>query len=87
MLPEVISKRVDALLRGEGLRDTTLSRGLLTECLYRYGQMTQSDIGKRVGGIGYSRVSQLRRAFREAAEADRHVQDLFVRAQCLIAKD
>jgi hypothetical protein len=46
VLPGVISKRIEALLRGEGLRDTTLGRGLLTECLYRYGQMTQSDIGK-----------------------------------------
>ncbi len=87
VLPGVISKRIEALLRGEGLRDTTLGRGLLTECLYRYGQMTQSDIGKQVGGIGYSRVSQLRRAFREAEEADRHVHDLFMRAQRMIAKD
>jgi REP element-mobilizing transposase RayT len=87
VLPEVISKRIEALLRGEGLRDTTIGRGLLTECLYRYGQMTQSDIGRHVGGIGYSRVSQLRRAFREAAEADRHVRELFVRAQQVIAKD
>jgi REP element-mobilizing transposase RayT len=87
VLPEVISRRVEALLRGEGLRDTTIGRGLLTECLYRYGQMTQSDIGRHVGGIGYSRVSQLRRAFREAAEGDRHVRELFVQAQQEIAKD
>ncbi|MFZ5862849.1 MAG: hypothetical protein ACOYXR_08425 [Nitrospirota bacterium] len=87
VLPGVISRRIEALLRGEGLRDTTLGRGLLTECLYRYGQMTQSDIGTHVGGVGYSRVSQLRRAFREAVEADRHVHDLFLRAQRLIAKD
>jgi REP element-mobilizing transposase RayT len=87
VLPGVINKRIEALLRGEGIRDTALGRGLLTECLYRYGQMTQSAIGRHVGGVGYSRVSQLRRAFREAAEADRHVHDLFVRAQQLIAKD
>jgi hypothetical protein len=49
--------------------------------------MTQAAIGKQVGGVGYSRVSQLRRAFREAAEADRQVQELFVRAERLIAKD
>jgi hypothetical protein len=87
VLPRVINERVEALLRGEGLRDTVLGRGLLTECLYRYGQMTQAAIGKQVGGVGYSRVSQLRRAFREAAEADRQVQELFVRAERLIAKD
>ena len=87
VLPKVINERVEVLLRGEGLRDTVLGRGLLTECLYRYGQMTQAAIGKQVGGVGYSRVSQLRRAFREAAETDRQVQELFVRAERLIAKD
>ena len=87
VLPKVINERVEALLRGEGLRNTVLGRGLLTECLYRYGQMTQAAIGKQVGGVGYSRVSQLRRAFREAAETDRQVQELFVRAERLIAKD
>jgi hypothetical protein len=59
---------------------------MLTECLFRYGQMTRSDIGGHVGGIGYRRVSQLRRAFREAAESDPHAQDLFVPAQRLSQK-
>jgi REP element-mobilizing transposase RayT len=86
-LPGVIGKRIEALLNGEGLRDTMLGRGLLVECLYRYGQMTQSNIGKQVGGISYSRVSQLRRAFREAMEGDRRIQSLFVRAQRAITKD
>ena len=87
VLPRVINERVDALLRGEGLRDTALGRGLLTECLYRYGQLTQGDIGKQIGGVGYSRVSQLRRAFRDAAEMDRGVQELFARAERAITKD
>jgi putative transposase len=86
-LPRMIHERVDALLRTEGLRDTAVGRGLLTECLYRYGQMTQVAIGRRIGGVGYSRVSQLRRAFRDAAESDRRVHQLFMRAQQMIAKD
>jgi hypothetical protein len=46
--------------------------------------MTQAAIGKQVGGVAYSRVSQLRRTFRET---DRQVQELFVRAERLIAKN
>ena len=87
VLPSIIASRVDALLRGEGLRDTVMGRGLLTECLYRYGQLTQADIGRQLGGIGYSRVSQIRRAFREALEANRQLRGVLARAEQLIAKD
>ena len=35
-------------------------RGIVSELLYRYGNLTQSEIGKILGGISYSGISKLR---------------------------
>lgn len=47
-------------------------RSFLMECLYRYSGLTQKEIGERMGGVGYSRVSRargdLRRRMKERPE-------------------
>jgi putative transposase len=64
---EITGNQTEALLkRGRGVSE----RALLMEVLYRCCDITQSDIGRLVGGIDYSAVSQARKRFREKMEND-----------------
>ncbi len=40
-----------------------IKRAMLMEILYRYGRLTQPEIGSMLGGIDYSAVSQARKRF------------------------
>jgi REP-associated tyrosine transposase len=59
---ELTGKNVeDICRRGKN----SLERAMLMELLYRFCQLSQPQIGRLVGGIDYSGVSQVRRRLRE----------------------
>ncbi|MBI1824042.1 MAG: transposase, partial [Nitrospirae bacterium] len=66
ILPKKVKEIVEQIIKEEGIREEKIKAGIMMECLHRYGQMSQAEIGKQVGEVGYSRVSQLRRYLREA---------------------
>jgi len=60
-------------------------RGLLMEMLYRYGELSQREIGAMLG-IDYSAVSIGRKRFLGMMEADPELTALFTRAQTRISQ-
>jgi chromosomal replication initiation ATPase DnaA len=44
------------------------------EMMYRYGKISQEEIGKRLGGLDYSAVSRERTRLRERLESDRKLR-------------
>jgi REP element-mobilizing transposase RayT len=64
---KVVAVEKEALLaRGR----QSIERAMLMELLYRYCRLTQPEIGKIVGGIAYSAVSQSRKRLRERLNRD-----------------
>jgi REP element-mobilizing transposase RayT len=59
--------RQDVLTRGRN----TIARAMLMEFLYRFCQITQSQIGEMMGGIDYSAVSQARSRLRKRLLQDK----------------
>ena len=49
-------------------------RNLLMECLYRYSGLTQREIGERMGGVGYSRVSRARGDLRRLMQKESKIE-------------
>ncbi len=60
----------DLLQRGRCVAE----KALLMEVLYRYCDITQRDIGRLVGGIDYSAVSQARKRLREKMDSDENLK-------------
>jgi hypothetical protein len=87
VVPKVVMEKVEAMLMNEGLGETGLSRAILMECLHRYGQLSQAEIGRQMGGVGYSRVSQLRRYIREELQTNPKVQIIFAKIERVLTKD
>jgi putative transposase len=50
------------------------SRAVAMEMMYRYGKISQEEIGKRLGDLDYSAVSRERRRLRERLEGDRKLR-------------
>ena len=50
------------------------SRAVVMEMMYRYGKISQEEIGKRLGGLDYSAVSRERTRLRERLESDRKLR-------------
>jgi chromosomal replication initiation ATPase DnaA len=50
---------------------------MLMESLYRFSRITQSEIGKMVGGIDYSAVSQARSRLRQRLTKDKALRQRF----------
>jgi putative transposase len=50
------------------------SRAVVMEMMYRYGKISQEEIGKRLGGLDYSAVSRERTRLRERLDGDRKLQ-------------
>lgn len=63
-------KKEELCLRG----NRTTERAYLMELLYRYCDITQPEIGKLLGGVDYSAVSQARKRFREKLEKDKKLK-------------
>lgn len=55
----------------------TIERAMLMELLYRFCQITQPEIGKIIGGIDYSAVSQSRKRLRVRLERDSKLNKKF----------
>lgn len=53
-------------------------RAMLMEFLYRYCQITQTEIGKLVGGIDYSAVSQARKRLKNRLLRERKLNEKFM---------
>lgn len=73
--PQVVLSRVAALLGTEEKEVTVRSgdgivRGMIAEFLYRYSDISQSEIGRLLGGISYTAVSMLRRRLSERLRND-----------------
>jgi DNA-binding MarR family transcriptional regulator len=51
-------------------------RALVMEFMYRYGKMSQSEIGEQLGGMDYSAVSRERKKkIREKMEVERKAEE------------
>jgi REP element-mobilizing transposase RayT len=78
----VAIERAELLARGR----QSIERGMLMELLYRYCRLTQPEIGKIVGGIDYSAVSQSRKRFREKLDRDGSLKKKYQRIEEHIAE-
>jgi chromosomal replication initiation ATPase DnaA len=54
---------------------------MLMELLYRLCRITQLEIGKLVGGIDYSAVSQARKRFQQKLAVDKELRKKFFSIQ------
>ena len=59
-------------------------RSFLMECLYRYSGLTQEEIGKRMGGVGYSRVSRARADLKLWMQTQPKIEDAAKRVEQLL---
>ena len=72
-----------AHLIGKGREDIckrgkrSIERAMLMELLYRFCQITQPEIGRLVGGIDYSAVSQARKRLRVRLESEAKLKRRF----------
>ncbi len=57
----------------------SLERAMLMELLYRFCQITQPEIGKLVGGIDYSAVSQARKRFKDRMSREPKLKEEFTK--------
>jgi len=64
----------------------SLERAMLMELLYRHCRLTQIEIGKIVGGIDYSAVSQSRKRFRERMAQDASLKKKYDKIEKQIAE-
>lgn len=55
----------------------SLERSMLMELLYRYGRLSQPEIGRLVGGVDYSAVSQARKRLQVKLERERKLKRRF----------
>jgi REP element-mobilizing transposase RayT len=87
VLPQKIKEIVEQVVMREGIQEAKIKKGLVMECLHRYGQMNQAEIGRHIGKVGDARVSQLRKYLREALRKDSHLQTVFNQIEQAIIKD
>jgi REP element-mobilizing transposase RayT len=66
-------RKADILTKGKN----AVGRAMLMEFLYRFSQITQPQIGKMVGGIDYSAVSQARSRLRKRLAKDKKLRQKF----------
>ncbi len=55
----------------------TIERSMLMEFLYRFCHITQPEIGRLVGGIDYSAVSQARKRLQVRLEEEPKLKKIF----------
>lgn len=87
ILPKKVKEIVEQIIKEEGIKEEKIKAGLMMECLHRYGQMSQAEIGKQIGEVGYSRVSQQRKCLREALQKDSQLQRVFNKIEQAIIKE
>jgi len=72
-----LTKAPDLIQRGK----QSTGRAMLMELLYRLCRITQPEIGKLVGGIDYSAVSQARKRFQQKLMVDSELREQFYSIQ------
>jgi len=87
LAPKTQMKKVEAFLQKERLAGTPLGRAILMECWHRYGQLSQAEIGRQMGGVSYSWVSQLRGYLREQRQSNSCLQDIIEKVEEFFPKD
>ena len=60
---------------------SSVERGIIAELLYRYGGITQREIGHLLGGVGYTTVSMMRRHLSEMMEQNEDVKAQYTKAE------
>jgi len=65
--------KAEILMRGK----YSLERSILMEILYELCRISQIDIGRRMGGIDYSAVSQSRKRLRQKLSRDPKLKKKF----------
>ncbi len=78
--PEELIKHFSNLTKAEDLIQRgkqSVERTMLMELLYRFCRITQPEIGKLVGGIDYSAVSQARKRFQQKLMVDPELKERF----------
>jgi len=56
-------------------------RAIAMELMYRHSNLSQAEIGKRLGGLDYSAVSRERKRLREGVEANRNLKRLLAEVE------
>jgi hypothetical protein len=77
-----LTKAPDVIQRGKH----STERAMLMELLYRLCRITQPEIGKLVGGIDYSAVSQARKRFQQKLVVDLELRNKFNSVQEKLCK-
>ncbi len=77
----VLGKEVKELCRRGG----GLERAMVMECLHRYSGASQVEIGRKMGGLDYSRVSRMRKELQQAMGRKAAVKRQFERLAAAIA--
>lgn len=83
--PEVVISCVADVLKIDKQRflvrfGNGVERGIVSDLLYRYSGITQTEIGKLLGGIDYSAVSKLRRRLQKKMVHDKHIATQYTKA-------
>ena len=73
----------DLRRKRSGYRD---QRGLLMEVMYRYGGISQKELGAYLGGMDYTAVSHERRRIRERLETDDRLTNWWKDLQLLLSQ-
>jgi putative transposase len=82
--PEELIRRFSKLTKAQDLVQRgkhSSERVMLMELLYRLCRITQLEIGKLVGGIDYSAVSQARKRFQQKLAVDKELRKKFFSIQ------
>ncbi len=58
-----------------------VARGIVSDMLYRFSELKQVEIGKLLGNIDYSAVSQLRRRLKKKMEQNKKIMSLYEKAE------
>lgn len=88
-IPDELIKRFSAITKAQNLLQRgkqSTERSMLMELLYRLCRITQPEIGKLVGGIDYSAVSQARKRFQQKLLEDQQLNEKFNSIQKKLCK-
>jgi hypothetical protein len=78
---EIVARVVGRAVRDLCDRGGGWERAILMECLHRYAQVRQVEIGQRMGGVDYTWVSRMRAALQRAMPRDAGLRKLFEKVE------
>lgn len=80
---QVMGRSEEELLRRGG----GMERAILMECLHRYSQESQMEIGKRMGGVDYSWVSRMRGELNQSIGEPGKTRSLFQKVEAALTQE